>query len=256
MQRSTPRSGHGFTLVELLVVIGIIAVLISILFPAFGLVRESARSTKCRSNLRNLGLAFRSYANNNEDKLPWVAAYNTMREDDWIHWEPPGTTAGSTARPADDDLSQSAVAPFLGQPIEPEFFQCPADEVAVRVRTVDGGYHYSYSMNSYLIHTPPGSNVSQTYLLSQIRDPSNKLLLYEEDETTIDDGYGTPNPGSINLLAARHDRSRREPDNATTGLTINGNCRGNALFCDGHVEYIDRNFLHQPYCYDISSTNN
>ena len=60
----------AFTLVELLVVIGIIAILIAILLPTLGRARESARRTACLSNLRQVGLAFRFYAMNNRDQVP------------------------------------------------------------------------------------------------------------------------------------------------------------------------------------------
>src|SRR5437868_3024236 len=64
------RRPNAFTLVELLVVIGIIAILISILIPVLGRARESAQRTACLSNLRELGNTFRLYAAQNKDSIP------------------------------------------------------------------------------------------------------------------------------------------------------------------------------------------
>lgn len=64
---------NGFTLVELLVVIGIIAVLIAILLPALNKARESARIVACLSNLRQLALGMNFYANDHKGDWPYYA---------------------------------------------------------------------------------------------------------------------------------------------------------------------------------------
>jgi prepilin-type N-terminal cleavage/methylation domain-containing protein len=68
------RDIRAFTLVELLVVIAIIAILMAILLPAMGYVREKARLTECMSNMKQIYTAFQSYANENGGICPpaWV----------------------------------------------------------------------------------------------------------------------------------------------------------------------------------------
>jgi prepilin-type N-terminal cleavage/methylation domain-containing protein/prepilin-type processing-associated H-X9-DG protein len=89
---SNVRTGRrAFTLVELLVVIGIIAVLISILLPALNNAREKAKRVQCANNMRSIGQAVFMYANQNKGKVPmhhggsnwlWDITYDTR---DWLH---------------------------------------------------------------------------------------------------------------------------------------------------------------------------
>ncbi|MGA2866340.1 MAG: type II secretion system protein [Verrucomicrobiota bacterium] len=70
-----PKSFRGFTLIELLVVIAIIGILAGLLLPALSRAKEKSKIISCRSNLRQVGLACRMYADGNRDRLPPVGGY-------------------------------------------------------------------------------------------------------------------------------------------------------------------------------------
>lgn len=239
-----PRQTYrAFTLVELLVVIGIIAMLISILLPALNRAREMAKQVKCLSNLRQLGEAMMGYVNDNRGRLPGPASYAGEYDDDFVWWEPNRRA----------EIAYHGFGPYLhlvNSPSGTAVLICPSDDLNYRARTSNNGfgpYPFSYVMNSYMTANWHGLK------MSNIKNSSQKMIFYEEDENTIDDGYGTPeNDGGINMLSIRHDPMRREPDNVTNAMTFNGNCRGNAMYCDGHAETVNRTSFHIPATYDPS----
>ena len=218
MQQSVRRAGRfGFTLVELLVVIGIIALLISILLPSLSRAREAGNRTKCLSNLRQLGMAFTMYCNDNQQNYPRPSGGTAGGNfEDWIYWE--------AARNVED----SRVTPYLSRPLNPEMIRCPSDNLESHKYS----YKFSYSVNFNMCRIVG----FKTLKTNQVRNPTDKILIVEESSETVDDGcwaWQAELGKGVNVVSARHDRQSENSTDLTVG-------RANVAFCDGHAEFIPR----------------
>jgi prepilin-type N-terminal cleavage/methylation domain-containing protein len=131
MQKRTPKA-RGFTLIELLVVIAIIAVLIAILLPALGKAREAARTVKCMSNMKEIGIGLGAYASDYKGQI-WETGWTTPYYRFWYV-----TAANPFAAPTNETGSN----PVHGGPAfdylsnVDRIFECPTNQRKTPTRDV------------------------------------------------------------------------------------------------------------------------
>ena len=257
----TRRTGSGFTLVELLVVIGIIALLMSLLLPALNRAREAAKEAACMNNLRQWGLGLAMYVDSSKGQLPaddidGDTPAAAMQGPDGLGWESPALWFNAVpqkiSRKTYDQMQVEHLAGAQRLPFEGEHstFVCPSTSVAVGVGAVDAaeeGYFMMYgkvgttasvkrptflcyAINSKLFSAAWGK-------MSKIRKSSETVLLMEKrmrsgEVTAADDAYYQSQGGQANRLTTRTLNRVKGDWQRFTSRHRKG---GYLLFADGHV---------------------
>jgi prepilin-type N-terminal cleavage/methylation domain-containing protein/prepilin-type processing-associated H-X9-DG protein len=257
---------RGFTLVELLIVVAILALLLALVLSATAGMRNAGRWVSCANNMRQIGLAWFNYAISNHDGLPMTgraSSASPYRSEEAFHWQ------------AGRDPNRSALAPYLGNPLNLDLFRCPSDDMTAGTRSdLDGRYEYSYSMN-VLIASPPADvpvanrnpEMIWTMNLHQIKEPSQKIVIVDESYQTINDfawapkimPVGAPSFPRVDWISSRHGRHSdkvlgssgvfRPATYFEDGGGVDPEGKSNAIFADGHVELFTRRFAHDEKHY-------
>jgi len=179
------RSGGAFTLIEVLVVMGIIAIIAALLLPALSSANAKARQAGCLNHLRQLALAWQMYSGDNDgmlvENLPFRSNTNS-----WVV----GEFKDSWQRTNMNALRQGRLFPYLNQT---GIYRCPADDAQL----AGAPPVLSYTMNGWMggrtMETQYQERGYRTFVreseIAAARTPAGLWVMLDEDYATLDDGW-------------------------------------------------------------------
>ena len=233
------RGGRAaFTLVELLVVIGIIALLVAMLLPALNKAREASKAANCLSNLRQINTAFILFAHENKGFLPQIGSGGTGSErytiDGTSYNVPVRWFGGWYGSPSKFYAPAAMLAKYWGTA---SVAGCPTFEVEDVLRPQYGPVDYAYNA-LFARHKEWPAAATRTGFgvkLSRIRRSSEKAMVWDSARLNGDrldrTPWGYPTTGNVN--------------NDETDPNFHGrhNKRGNVGWADGSVTAIEPAFF-------------
>lgn len=206
-------SSTGFTIIELLAVVGVILLLLALLIPALSAARERSRGAVCMSNMKQLGVGMMLYTSDNNGFFPWAGGADQNLPPDWVwggqartdtenqaYWSNPPSTFGHHAE-------AGSIFPYvMHQPplrngsgkngidethktVYP-IYRCPSTgELGEALRV-------NYSMNDQIDRSSGGGPTADGVAISHVKRLSEKILLINEDPRTMHNASFSPGASS------------------------------------------------------------